>query len=53
MIMSNYVGRVLETVGTYVPVFLWAGSAYLVALLLVHLLVPNLETAVQVPASDD
>ncbi|MDR6790015.1 ACS family hexuronate transporter-like MFS transporter [Sphingomonas sp. BE138] len=44
MIMARYVGQVLETVGSYVPVFLWAGSAYLVALLLVHLLVPQLET---------
>jgi len=43
MIMAKYVGQVLETVGTYVPVFLWAGSAYLFALLLVHLLVPKLD----------
>lgn len=43
MIMAKYVGQVLETVGTYVPVFLWAGSAYLIALLLVHLLVPRLD----------
>ncbi|CAA9499539.1 MAG: Hexuronate transporter [uncultured Sphingomonadaceae bacterium] len=42
MIMAKYVGHVLETVGTYVPVFLWAGSAYLVALGLLHLLVPRL-----------
>jgi MFS transporter, ACS family, hexuronate transporter len=45
MIMAAYVGQVLETVGSYVPVFLWAGSAYLVALLLVHLLVPRLGEA--------
>ena len=43
MIMAKYVGQVLETVGSYVPVFLWAGSAYLIALLFVHLLVPRLE----------
>jgi ACS family hexuronate transporter-like MFS transporter len=43
MLMARYVGQVLETVGSYVPVFLWAGSAYLVALLLVHLLVPRLD----------
>ncbi len=53
MIMARYVGQVLETVGSYVPVFLWAGSAYLIALLLVHLLVPNLETAVPVAATED
>jgi ACS family hexuronate transporter-like MFS transporter len=43
MIMARYVGQVLETVGSYLPVFIWAGSAYLVALLFVHLLVPRLE----------
>lgn len=42
MIMAKYVGQVLETMGSYVPVFIWAGSAYLVALLIVHLLVPHL-----------
>ncbi|MEZ0495549.1 MFS transporter [Sphingomonas sp. IW22] len=45
MLMANYVGRVLETVGSYAPVFLWAGSAYLVALVVIHLLVPRLEGA--------
>lgn len=45
MIMARYVGQVLETVGSYVPVFLWAGSAYLVALAIVHLLLPRLEDA--------
>lgn len=43
MIMARYVGQMLETVGSYLPVFLWAGSAYLVALLIVHLLVPHLK----------
>lgn len=46
MIMARYVGQVLETVGTYVPVFLWAGGAYFVALLIVHLLLPSLDDAV-------
>lgn len=46
MLMSTYVGRVLETVGSYAPVFVWAGSAYLVALALIHLLVPRLEVKV-------
>jgi len=45
MIMARYVGQVLETVGTYVPVFVWAGGAYLVALLIVHLLLPRLDGA--------
>jgi hypothetical protein len=50
MIMARYVGQVLESVGTYVPVFLWAGGAYLVALLIVHLLLPRLDAAAP-PAS--
>jgi ACS family hexuronate transporter-like MFS transporter len=45
MIMARYVGHVLETVGTYVPVFIWAGIAYFVALAIVHLLLQNLEDA--------
>ena len=43
MLMSTYVGQVLETVGSYAPVFVWAGSAYLLALAIIHLLVPRLE----------
>lgn len=45
MIMARYVGEVLERVGSYLPVFLWAGTAYLVALGIVQLLVPRLEDA--------
>lgn len=45
MIMARYVGQVLETVGSYLPIFLWAGSAYLVALAIVHILLPRLEDA--------
>ena len=43
MIMARYVGHVLETVGSYAPVFIWAGTAYLIALAIVHLLVPRLD----------
>lgn len=42
MIMARYVGQLLGSVGSYLPVFIWAGSAYLIALLLVHMLVPRL-----------
>ena len=42
MIMSQYVGHVLEAVGTYWLIFLWASSAYLIALLIIHLLLPKL-----------
>src|SRR5690625_4234388 len=42
MLISTIVGFVLQTTGSYVPVFIMAGSAYLFALLVVHLLVPRL-----------
>lgn len=42
MIMAQYVGHVLESVGSYMPVFLWAGGAYLIALAIIHLLLPRL-----------
>ena len=45
MLISTVVGLLLELTGSYTPVFLLAGSAYLVALLVVHLLVPRLQPA--------
>jgi ACS family hexuronate transporter-like MFS transporter len=43
MIFTLYTGQVLERIGSYTPIFIVAGSAYFVALLLVHLLSPRLE----------
>jgi len=43
MVFSKYIGQVLETIGAYTPIFIVAGSAYLVALLVVHLLAPKME----------
>jgi MFS transporter, ACS family, hexuronate transporter len=43
MLFSKYVGGVLERIGTYTPIFIVAGSGYLLALLVVHLLSPRLE----------
>lgn len=43
MVFSKYIGRVLEEIGTYTPIFVIAASAYLVALLVVHLLTPKME----------
>lgn len=43
MLIAKITGYVLEATGSYVPVFLIAASAYLVTLLVVHLLVPRLE----------
>jgi ACS family hexuronate transporter-like MFS transporter len=41
MIFSKYTGQVLEQLGTYTPIFVVAGSVYLIALLVVHLLSPK------------
>jgi len=43
MVFSKYVGGVLEQIGTYTPIFAVAASAYLLALLAVHLLTPKME----------
>ena len=43
MCIAKITGYILEATGSYVPVFLIAASAYLVTLLVVHLLVPRLE----------
>jgi ACS family hexuronate transporter-like MFS transporter len=43
MAMSKYAGYVLEKIGTYTPIFVLAASAYLLALLVVHLLTPKME----------
>jgi ACS family hexuronate transporter-like MFS transporter len=39
--MAKYAGIILETVGSFQPIFLVAAAAYLVALLVVHLIVPR------------
>jgi ACS family hexuronate transporter-like MFS transporter len=43
MLVAKITGYVLETTGSYAVIFLIAASAYLIALLVVHLLVPRLE----------
>ena len=45
MLIALVVGEILERTGSYVPVFLIAGSAYLIALAVVHLLTPRLDPA--------
>jgi ACS family hexuronate transporter-like MFS transporter len=45
MFMAKFAGWVLETTGSYMPMFILAGSVYLIALLIIHLLVPRLEPA--------
>lgn len=43
MMMAKYAGFILDSFGTYTPLFAVAGSAYFLALLAVHLLSPKLE----------
>jgi MFS transporter, ACS family, hexuronate transporter len=45
MFIAKIVGYILESTGSYIPIFIIAASAYLVALALVHLLAPRLEPA--------
>jgi ACS family hexuronate transporter-like MFS transporter len=45
LLIASVTGLLLQATGSYVPVFLLAGSAYLFALLVVHLLTPRLEPA--------
>lgn len=43
MLMAKYAGYVLDTFGSYAPLFAVAGSAYFLALLAVHVLSPRLD----------
>ena len=45
MLIAKAAGYVLEFTGSYVPLFIIAGSVYLLALLIIHLLAPRLEPA--------
>jgi ACS family hexuronate transporter-like MFS transporter len=41
-LMSAYVGQVLQITGSYTLIFAVAGSVYLLAMLIMHLMVPNI-----------
>ncbi len=43
MFIAKLTGYLLQTTGSYVPVFMIAASAYLVAIVVIHLLAPRLE----------
>jgi ACS family hexuronate transporter-like MFS transporter len=45
MIIAPLVGYIFQKTGSYVPIFNIAASAYLIALLIIHLLAPKLEPA--------
>ena len=42
MMIAKFVGYILEATGSYAPIFAVAGSAYLVALIALHLISPHL-----------
>lgn len=43
MLMAKYAGYILDSIGSYTPLFIVAGCAYFLALLAVHLLSPRLQ----------
>lgn len=43
MLFAKYVGAILQTTGSYYSLFIVAGSVYLLAVLVIHLLSPKLE----------
>ncbi len=45
--IATAAGLVLKATGSYVPLFVFAGSAYLVALVIVHAIIPRLEPVTQ------
>ena len=45
MLIATAVGLILQYTGSYLPIFIIAGCAYLVALAIIHSLVPRLEPA--------
>jgi MFS transporter, ACS family, hexuronate transporter len=45
MFIAKLVAYILDSTGSYVPIFAIAASAYLIALLVIHLLAPRLEPA--------
>jgi ACS family hexuronate transporter-like MFS transporter len=45
MMIATFTGFLLQTTGSYVPVFMMAATAYLLALAIIHWLVPRLEPA--------
>lgn len=46
MLMAKFAGIILETVGSFQPIFIVAACAYLLALLVLHLIVPRYDRVV-------
>jgi nitrate/nitrite transporter NarK len=45
MLIALAVGEILQRTGSYAPIFIIAGSAYPVALTVIHLLAPKIQPA--------
>ncbi|HEY2912483.1 MAG TPA: MFS transporter [Candidatus Angelobacter sp.] len=45
MLIAAFTGWVLQVTGSYLPMFIIAGSTYLIALCVIHLLTPSMEPA--------
>jgi ACS family hexuronate transporter-like MFS transporter len=45
MCIATFTGFLLQLTGSYVPIFVIAGSVYLIALVFVQLLAPHLQPA--------
>ncbi len=45
MLIAAFTGWILQVTGSYVPMFVIAGSIYLIALLMIHLVTPRMEPA--------
>jgi ACS family hexuronate transporter-like MFS transporter len=45
MLLAKYAGWVLDRVGSFAPIFALAGSAYILALIVIHVLSPRLAPA--------
>ena len=43
MLIAKITGYILQTTGSYIPIFFMAAFAYLVALVVIHILVPRME----------
>jgi ACS family hexuronate transporter-like MFS transporter len=44
MLAATTTGLILQVSGSYVPVFLWGASAYLLAFVLLHLIEPRFQS---------
>jgi ACS family hexuronate transporter-like MFS transporter len=53
MLMARYASSVLESVGNYTPIFAFCGVAYLIALLVVHLINPRYEPVTRFSTGPD